>query len=385
MGQPRTWCEIDLEAIGGNLAVIRDRIPDSTAIIAVVKANAYGHGAATMAHFLSSMGVEAFAVGNSAEGLELRAADITEPILILGGVIEDEIDAVVRNRITPAIHSTTRARQYNLAARRHKVKIPVHLKVDTGTGRLGVRPEFAVCLAKEIQSSSNLNLEGIFTHLATTRFDDTASVLHQVRMFDKILQNLEAGGIHPPLVHLANSAYLFGGPSIPGNGVRPGIALYGIGPQGIPVSDLGLRPALSLKAQVIFLKDLPPGHQVGYNQTFTTTASTRVAVLPIGYNDGFPYSARSADVLIKGRRASVIGTVTMDYLCVDVTHIPSVETGTTATLIGRDGDMEITLAELAETAGTVPYAIPCLLGSRVKRKIRWPSEPPRPLPAKIRA
>jgi alanine racemase len=383
MDLPRAWCEIDLSAIGDNYSIIRHRISPSAGVIAVVKANAYGHGASTVAHYLSALGVEAFGVGDSEEGLELRAAEITAPILILGGIVDNEIEAVIRNRITPSIHSTTRARQLNLAARRLKVKIPVHLKVDTGSGRLGVRPERAVALAREIQASSNLYLEGVFTHLATTRVEGASGVAHQVREFDRVLARLDAAGIHPPLVHAANSAYLFGGPSVPGNRVRPGIALYGIGPQGAPVSELGLRPALSLHTQVVFLKDLPAGHQVGYNQTYTTGAPTRVAVLPIGYNDGYPYGARAADVLVLGRRASVIGTVTMDYLCVDVTHVPGVRTGTPVTLVGRDGEMEISLTELADCSGTIPYAIPCLLGSRIKRRVRWPSETPRPLAAGI--
>jgi alanine racemase len=383
MDEPRAWCEIDLDAIGNNLSVIRHRIPRHGGVIAVVKANAYGHGASTVTHFLSAKGVEMFGVGDSEEGLELRAAEITAPILVLGGIVDNEIEAIIRNRITPSIHSTTRTRQLNLAARRLNVKIPVHLKVDTGTGRLGVRPERALELAREIMASSNLYLEGIFTHLATTRCDSASNVRHQVVEFERILGRLDEAGIHPPLVHAANSAYLFGGPQIPGNHVRPGIALYGVGPQGVSVADLGLRPALSLKTQVVFLKDLPAGHQVGYNQTFTTNAPTRVAVLPIGYADGYPYGARSADALVLGRRAAVIGTVTMDYLCLDVTHIPGVRTGTPVTLVGRDGDMEITLAELAACSGTIPYAIPCLLGSRIKRRIVWPAETPRRLAAGI--
>ncbi|MBN2489447.1 MAG: alanine racemase [Planctomycetes bacterium] len=385
MDLPRAWCEIELSAIGDNLAAIRHRIPQSTGIIAVIKANAYGHGAATVAHYLSALGVEMFAVGDSEEGLELRAAEITAPILILGSIVDNEIEAVIRHRITPSIHSTLRARQLNLAARRLKLKIPVHLKVDTGSGRLGVRPERALALAREIQASSNLYLEGVFTHLATNRVDGAAGVAHQVRTFERVLGRLKAAGIDPPLVHAANSAYLFGGPAIPGNRVRPGIGLYGMGPQGVAVHDLGLRPALSLHTQVVFLKDLPAGHPVGYNQAYITGAPTRVAVLPIGYNDGYPYGARGADVLVLGRRAPVIGTVTMDYLCVDVTHVPGVRTGTRVTLVGRDQDMEITLAELAGASGTIPYAIPCLLGSRVKRIVRWPSATPRPLAAGILA
>ena len=379
MGQPRAWCEIDLGAIDNNLSVIRHRISDDCGVIAVVKANAYGHGASTVSHYLAARGVEMFGVGDSEEGLELRAAEINTPVLILGGIVDHEIEAVIRNRITPSIHSTTRARQLNLAARRLGVKTPVHLKVDTGTGRLGVCPERALELAREIHASSHLALEGVFTHLATTRATGTAGVAYQLVTFEKVLRSLEQAGIRPPLVHAANSAYLFGGPSIPGNLVRPGIALYGMGPQGINLTEIGLRPAMSWKTQVVFLKDLPAGHQVGYNQLYSTPSPTRVAVLPLGYNDGYPYGARNADVLILGRRASIIGTVTMDYLCVDVTHIPGVRPGTPVTLVGRDGDMEITLEELAASAGTIPYAIPCLLGSRIKRRFIWPSQTQRPL------
>ena len=370
MDAHRAWTEIDLDALGHNLARIRARVASGTALILVVKADAYGHGAVAVAHRALAAGVEALGVGTSAEALELRAAGILAPVLVLGTIVDEEAALCVRNGVHIALHSRDRARGLAELAERLGTRARVHLKVDTGMGRLGVRPERALELLATVHASPHLELCGFMTHVAAPEGGHEASAIEQIALFDGLLRRARAEGHPVGCVHAANSACVFTGLGTHYDAVRPGLAAYGILPAGVD-DGADLRPVLSLHSQVVFLKDLPPGSAVGYAGTWRAQRTTRVATLPIGYSDGLCWRlGNQGEVLVRGARAPIIGRVSMDYATVDVTDIPGVAVGDRVTVIGRQGEQSIGLAELAERAGTVPYEIACSVGRRVARTFR---------------
>jgi alanine racemase len=377
MDAPRVWAEVDLDAIAANLSLIRSRIPPYTRVLAVLKADAYGHGAVRVARRLRQEGVDMIGVGDSSEAIELRQAGVEGDILILGAVIASEAARVIRHDISVSVHSFDRVRLLEKAARAMGRRLRVHLKIDTGMGRLGVSPSVARELARRIHSSAHLSLEGICTHLSCADEPDGRFSGEQVRRFRRVLMEIrELDRIDPEYVHAANSAAIFhgaDGQSPCFDLIRCGIALHGINP-GFRGAD-ELRPALSLRTQVIFLKDHAEDTPIGYGRTHRTGRPSRIATLPIGYNDGYPYAlAGRAEVLVRGRRAPVVGRISMDYATVDVTDIPDVVVGDRVTLVGRDGDDEILMTDVARWAGTIPYEIPCRFGRRVARLYR-PEEP----------
>ncbi len=368
----RVWAEIDLDAIARNLSLVRERIDGLTRVLAVLKADAYGHGAIRVARRLVHEGVDMIGVGDSSEAIELRRAGITDtPILILGAVVAGEVPMIIAHDISVCVHSFDRARTLDEEARRRGARIRVHLKVDTGMGRLGVSPTIACDLAIWLQASAHLALEGVCTHLSSADERSGDFSRKQVLLFQKVLSELRAATIDPEYVHAANTAAVFNGASGPNpcfDLVRCGIGLYGVDPARFRGGEF-LEPVLSLRSQIIFLKDHP-------------------ARTPIGYNDGYPYSLGGrAWVLIRGQRAPVVGRITMDYTMVDVTKIRGVQVGDTVTLIGSDEGDQIRLTDVAEWASTIPYEIPCRLGRRVAR-VYSPLEAapePEPEPDEIRA
>jgi alanine racemase len=290
------------------------------------------------------------------------------PIHILGAIVEREIDEVIYHGITPTIHSLDRARLLDERARRAGRRLAVHIMVDTGMGRLGVRPESAEELLAAIAERPHLRLEGIATHLSSAATDRDFTE-HQLAQFRGVLARARALRLRIRTVHAAATAGLFHFPESRFSLVRPGAALYGIDPCGLAARGIALEPVLALKTQVVFLKHVEAGTPIGYGATYRAPAATRIATLPCGYDDGYPYAltGKGAHVLVGGRPAPVVGTVTMDYLLVDVGGCPDVRVGDTATLVGRDGDAEVRLEDLARQAGTIPYEIPCRLGKRVRR------------------
>jgi alanine racemase len=366
----RAWTEIDLDALAHNLTRIRARISPSSAVILVVKADAYGHGAVAVAHRALGCGVEALGVGTSAEALELRAAGILAPVLVLGTIVDEEAALCLRNGVHIALHSLDRARGLAELAERLGTRARVHVKVDTGMGRLGVRPERALELLATVRASAHLELCGFMTHVAAPEGGRDPGALEQLNLFDALRRRAAEEGHQLGCVHAANSACVFTGLGTHYDAVRPGLAAYGILPAGLEGA-LELRPVLSLHSQVVFLKDVPPGSTVGYAGTWRAGRTTRVATLPIGYSDGLCWRlGNQGEVLVRGARAPIIGRVSMDYATIDVTHIPGVEVGDRVTVIGRQGADSIGLAELAERAGTVPYEIACSVGRRVARIFR---------------
>lgn len=364
----RVWAEIDLKAVQNNLQTIFNIIGPKPKLLAVVKADAYGHGAVPVAWKALECGAAMLGVGDSTEAIQLRESGIAGPITILGAIIEEEIPRVVEYDIVPTVHSMDFISLLNEEAKRQSKKVNVHLKVDTGMGRLGSSPQRAVEIAKAIDQSSHIKLEGIATHLSAITSRNREYTELQLSRFNEVLGELQNAGIRPPLVHAANSVGAFLFPQVRFDMVRVGISMYGIDPGVLIENGHRLNPVLSLKTRIAFLKSVPAGSYIGYEQKHQVQNDTRIATLPVGYNDGYPYLlSNKGEVLIRGQRAPVVGTVTMDYIMVDVGRIDGVSVHDEVTLIGRDGQEEIKVVELARKIGTIPYEITCALGKRVKR------------------
>jgi len=363
----RTWAEVDLGLLERNLRFVHSRLEDGVDVMLVVKADAYGHGAVPVSWHLLQNGVRALGVGDSTEALELRAAGITAPIVILGAVVAGELEDVVRGDIHVTVHAGDRVRALRRQLGRSGPRVGLHLKVDTGMGRLGCRPERVLGIAREVERSRRLKLEGISTHLASAGPEGEKQTQLQLRRFRRVLTSLEEEGLMPRWRHVHGSAGILR--QLPGafNLVRPGLAVYGLDPHG-QVGD-GLTPALSWRTQIVFLKDHRRGARIGYGGTWKAKRKTRVATLPVGYNDGYRFAfSNRAEVLVRGRRCPVIGRVSMDYTCIDVTDVPGAQVGDPVTLIGSDAGASIRLEELATLADTIPYEILCGIGRRVKRR-----------------
>ncbi len=377
----RTWAEIDLDALSRNLAAVRTLAGAGVEVMLVLKADAYGHGAVPVAWHLLRQGVSILGVGDSTEALELRAAGITTPILILGAVVAGEMEDVIRGGILVTVHSSDRVRALRRAAEQSQTRVGVHLKVDTGMGRLGCHPKRAVGIAREVTRSRRLDLQGVCTHLAGTKPGGNGESARQLARFRSVLAALAKDGIQPPWRHAYASNALLEGSASPGgptpefNLVRPGLALYGVatgaGAQG------RLEPALSWRTQIVFLKDHPRGSRIGYAGTFTTRRPSRVATLPVGYSDGYRFAfSNNAEVLVRGQRCPVVGRVSMDYVTVDVTDVAGARVGDVVTLLGTDGAARLPVEELAERAQTIPYEIFCGIGRRVRRIYTSAGAPP---------
>lgn len=362
----RAWSEINLGAIARNVRLIRKQA-GTAHVLVVVKADAYGHGAVEVARAVIEAGASFLGVGDSGEAIELRTSGITAPILVLGSLIPGEVEPVITHDVAITIHSSQKIEMLAQIAKALKKRPRVHLKIDTGMGRLGALPSRALELLQEIAASDSLELEGLSTHLGPVAADDPRT-REQLALFGRIVKEAEEKGIRIPYKHAENSLALFHGPDGAFNLVRPGGAVYGILAGSPRENDLGLEPALALKSQIVFIKDLPEGAAVGYAGSFVARRPTRIAILPIGYNDGYRFAlSNRGEVLVRGRRARVAGRVSMDYTTVDVTDIPDASVGDDAVLIGPQGADRITAGELAAAAGTIPYEILCGLGKRVRR------------------
>jgi len=363
----RVWADVDLGALRRNLDRVAGRLAPGSRAIVVVKADAYGHGAVTVARALSGHpALWGFGVGDSHEALELRAAGLTGPILILGTIIEEEIPQVVAHGVRICIHSMDRIRSLAAEARRQGRSVRVHVMADTGMGRLGARVPRAVELARAAASSAELELEGLGTHYSSGR-PGHPFTNDQSRQLEGMRARLREEGIEPPLVHASNTAAVLGGEGTGLPLVRPGISLYGaLDPEPDGVDNF--EPVMSLRTQIVYLKDVPTGTPIGYDGTWVAPAPTRIATLPIGYNDGLSYRLSNVGrSLVRGEIAPIVGKISMDYTMIDVGAIPGVHVGDTVTLIGKSGGREVTMTEVARLAGTIPYEIACSVGKRVRR------------------
>jgi len=366
-----TWVEIDLNAIASNTRQIKSLVGDRVQVLASIKADAYGHGAVKVARTVQHNGATMLGVATLSEVTPLREAGITIPILVFGYVTNWQMREAVRQQATVTLYTLEAAKALSHAALALDKTIKVHVKVDTGMGRLGMRfeqVEEIVALVRAIAAMPGLILEGIYTHFAMADASDKTYTYMQLERFWHVLQALEAEGLRPPLVHAANSAATLSVPEAHFDMVRPGIALYGLDPSSEVRVPKGFRPALSFKTQVAQMKFVPGGECIGYGCTYTTKQPTLVATLPLGYADGFRRAPSNwGSVLIHGQEAPLIGRVCMDQCMVDVTHIPQTRIGDEVVLIGHQGEASLTAEQVAERLGTINYEVVSEILARVPR------------------
>lgn len=327
--RPRVWAEIDLDALSRNLALIRGGLDGNEGVMLVVKADAYGHGAlAVTRHVLAQGEARAFGVGDSHEALELREAGIDAPLLVLGAIVDGEMREVIRHDIAICVHSIVRVAQLEAEASRQGRRCRVHVMVDTGMGRLGPFAEKAVEVADAVVRSPHLELEGVATHFSSTAERDDPFTGMQIERFRSFREDLLARTDDRPVFHAANSGAVLDRGAAGFDMVRVGAAAYGIFARTDGAA-AGLEPVLTLQTQVIYLKDVPAETPISYERMHVTARKTRIATLPIGYNDGLRHGLSNGwHVLVKGRRAPIVGAVSMDYCMVDVGEIPGVKTST---------------------------------------------------------
>ncbi len=370
-----TVAHVNLAALQDNYRAIVTHLADDTTrrppqVIAVVKANAYGHGAGPVALALEEAGATMLACADIEEGVALRRAGTRVPILVFGALSVSDLEGVFDHRLTPTISSPYAARAVEAAAARRGLAIAYHLKIDTGMHRLGFRHENLARTLPEVLASPHLKLEGVFTHFASADVPESPVFDEQRTRFDAALQTLETLGGRPSLRHAANSAALLRDSRVWYDAVRPGLLLYGIVPPPL-ASTIALAPAMSLTSRVVAVKGLRPGEGVGYGWRFTTDEPRSIAVVPAGYADGLDTRmAGRASVLVRGHRAPVVGAISMDLMTIDVTGLGDVEPGDEVVIIGRQGDetwQQIDAREMAAVIGTIPWEVVCRLGTRVER------------------
>jgi alanine racemase len=364
IGYRPTWAEINLNNLAYNFRQLKRIVAPEVKIMVTVKADAYGHGLIPVTKRLIACGVDYLGVASIDEGINLRREKIKLPVLVLGMVLKHDIAPLFEYNLTPTVCTEDLALALNEAAKKKGKIIKIHIKVDTGMGRLGVMPQDAQTLIRRIHKLKFVNIEGIFTHLAVADTNKEFT-FHQISLFNNLISKLNNQGIYIPLIHSANSMGLVGYKECHFNMVRPGLVIYGLNPKaGL---NLKLKPVLSLKTQIVYLKRVPKHYGISYGHIYVTKKDTTIVTLPIGYADGYPRNLSNiAPVLIKGRRFKISGRVCMDQIMVDVGNFP-VKIGDEVTLIGAQGKQRIAVEELAQLANTIPYEIVCGLGSRVPR------------------
>ena len=387
------WAEVSLSALRHNFRVVQEHVGPEVTICAIVKCNAYGHGVEECAPALEQAGAKWFGVTSTDEGVLLREAGIGGRILVLCGLYAGEEDDALRNQLTPAVFRLEDAKNVARAAARMGLagRVPVHLKIDTGMARMGLPFEEIELFAEGVKRLQEIEVEGVFSHLASSEVLDDEGTRRQIQRFQTALRLLESHGVRPPLRHLANSGAVSARPDTWHNFVRPGLALYGYEQptwhrDGSPVtgfSPLPLKPALAWKTHVLGLRDVPAGQALGYGGAYVTPAPARIAVVSVGYGDGLarkisiasagtPETATGhGQVLLRGQRVPIVGRISMDLTLVDVTRVSGAAIGDEVVLIGRSGEQEITAWDHARWADTVVYETLCNLSKRVPRRHAW--------------
>lgn len=368
----RVYAAVDLSAILYNMERMYEHIAPETKLMGVIKTDGYGHGAIPIGRELEQLPyVFGFAVATAEEALALRQAGLEKPILILGYAFPYAYEALTLQEIRQAVFREDTLTALNTCAGRLGRKAKVHIKVDTGMSRVGIRPdEEGLAFLKKACGLPHIEVEGIFTHFARADERDKASARTQLSTFCSFVEKAERlTDVVIPIKHCSNSAGILELPEANLSLVRAGITLYGLSPSAeVPKEILSLRPALSLKSHLVYVKEVEAGTPVSYGGTFVTDKRMRIATVPVGYGDGYPRSlSGKGDVLIRGRRATILGRVCMDQFMVDVSAIPGVLEGDEVTLIGKDGAEEITMEELGAVSGRFNYELACDLGKRIPR------------------
>jgi len=366
--QRPTRAEIDLAAIRHNFQQAQKLAGPERHVLAVVKADAYGHGAVPVARELEAAGAGHFGVALVEEGCELRAAGINGEILVFGSIFPGQEEALLDRRLTPFLFDLEVARRLDQAARSRGIRLACHVKLDTGMGRVGFLPEDLPAVLEEIKKLPGLHVDGVLSHFALADDLSSAVTTRQRSLFRQQLQLFADAGFNPSWRHISNSAGLLGPELEECNLVRQGISLYGGYPGSGFEGKMDLRPVMSLRTVVAQVRVLPAGSGISYGHRFVTERETRVAVLPVGYADGYNRLFTNAGrVIVRDQFAPVVGTVCMDWTLVDVTDIPSVVAGDTVTLLGRSADLAITAEQWAEQLDTINYEVFCRIGQRVPR------------------
>jgi alanine racemase len=380
--QPRvprrpTWAEIDLDQLAANFNQIKIRVGATARIMAVVKANAYGHGAVECARRLAAEGADWFGVALPEEAIELRRAGIHQPILCLAGFWPGQAAACIQHKLTSVVYHVDMLAALNQAATEAGSIADVHVKVDTGMGRLGLRLDQLSEFVSALNRFPNVRLDGLMTHFAAA--DDASCrplTLDQIRRFDDAVATFREHGYRPTHLHLANSAGIYGHRESWGNMVRPGGVLYGLWRDVLPpkISDPGFGSVMSLHSRIMLLKRVPPGETIGYGCTFEASRPSLIATIPIGYHDGYLRGlSNRAHVIVRGVYAPVVGRVSMDLTLIDVTDVAGVELHDQVTLLGSDrrhSELSVHAEELARIAGTLSYEVTCGISERVPRIYR---------------
>lgn len=371
MAVNRVRADIDLDAVLYNMESMHKKLKPGTKIAAVVKADGYGHGAVEISRVLEKLPyLWGYAVATSNEAMQLVEAGRKKPIIILGLSFPEQFEEIVENDLRPAVCTYETAQALSdIAAEKNKV-CRIHIKVDTGMSRIGfqVTPESADMVAR-ISKLPNIMIEGIFTHFARADESSKAPAYEQFKQFEKMIAMVEEKGVQIPLKHCSNSAGIVEIPECNMDMVRAGITLYGLWPsEEVDKTKISLKPVMSLRSRVAYVKELSPGRQISYGGTFTVKKKMTVATVPVGYGDGYARGLSNKGwVLIKGQKAPICGRVCMDQCMVDVTDIPGVKIGDTVTLLGKDADEEITMEQLGELSGRFNYEFACLITPRVPR------------------
>ncbi|HEX7233183.1 MAG TPA: alanine racemase [Candidatus Binatia bacterium] len=366
-GRP-TYCGIDHEALRWNLRQIRDKTGSRVKILCMVKANGYGHGAVEISHTLASVGADAFGVATLEEAVQLRKAGIQAPVIVLAGVFPDQFNTFVEYNLIPVIHDIVTLRELDKQSSYRQVQLAVHLKVDTGMGRLGFLAADADQWISDIKQTKSLQVQGVFSHFSHAESVQRDYTRKQLKIFQRVVEQLRSASLLPPMVHLANSAATITLPEAYFDMVRPGLILYGVYPSAEMREQIALKRVLSWKTKILQLKKVPSGASISYGQTFITERESLIATLPLGYADGYPrLLSNRGEALVRGERAPIAGRVCMDLTMLDVTDIRNVRQGDEVVLLGRQGGAEITADEIAAWSNTISYEILTSIGARVPR------------------
>lgn len=367
-GAPATAAYISLRILESNYRLIESKLPAGTGILGVVKADAYGHGAVEVSRRLEQLGIRYLGVATLDEGLELREHNIESPILVLSGPMPWEgVEPFLEHRLTPVVHDFVSLRKIREYLGGRSTALRVHVKFDTGMGRLGFTIKDVPEVIQEIRRSNCLEIEGLMSHFASSEARNDRG-LEQIRQFETIVKTFRDKGVEPTMVHMANSGAIIMYPEAHFDLVRVGISLYGSHPSSELKEKLPTEQVMKLTSRIAFVRNFPAGSSLSYGGTYTTTRETRVAYIPVGYGDGFPRALSNRGyVLIKDRRCTIIGRICMDWILADVTDVKDADVHEGVVLIGRDIKEVITADEIAEITGTIPYEILCHISQRIQR------------------
>lgn len=361
-----TLAEIDLEAIRHNLEIVSHIVKSDTQILGVVKADAYGHGMKEVSKAIIDY-VDYFGVASIDEAASLRGIGIRKPILVIGAILPDEIEGVLRFNVIQTVSDLIVPKKLSKLAGAKNKTVKVHIKIDTGMGRLGFWHKEAIGFIKEIAKLKNIVIDGIFTHFPNAELDKVFTY-NQIRDFKNLVEDLWDNNIDIPIKHTANSMGLIDFKDSHMNMVRPGLMMYGIYPKKSLMKNIFLKPALTLKTKVTHLKSMPKGRSISYGMTYVTQRPTKIATIPIGYGDGYSrHFSNKAEVLINGSRCPIVGRVCMDMCMIDVESVKNIKVGDDVILIGAQGNEIIRAEELSTLINTIPYEVLCNIGHRVPR------------------